>query len=48
MGKVKAALTLAFEAVGWLRILAMIGIFLFDNARLCDAFSDWHLKLSFF
>jgi len=28
----------------WLRVLAMIGVFLFHNARFYDAFSDWHIK----
>jgi glucan biosynthesis protein C len=28
----------------WLRVLAMIGIFFFHNARFYDSFSDWHVK----
>jgi glucan biosynthesis protein C len=28
----------------WLRVLAMIGIFFFHNARFFDEFSDWHVK----
>ncbi|MFC2019233.1 acyltransferase family protein [Chloroflexota bacterium] len=28
----------------WLRVLAMVGIFLFHNARLFDVFTDWHVK----
>jgi glucan biosynthesis protein C len=28
----------------WLRVLAMVGIFLFHNARFYDVFSDWHVK----
>ena len=28
----------------WLRTIAMAGIFLFHNARLFDALSDWHVK----
>jgi glucan biosynthesis protein C len=28
----------------WLRVLAMIGIFFFHNARFYDTFSDWHVK----
>jgi len=30
----------------WLRVLAMIGIFFFHNARFFDVFSDWHVKNS--
>lgn len=28
----------------WLRVLAMISIFFFHNARFYDVFSDWHVK----
>jgi glucan biosynthesis protein C len=28
----------------WIRVLAMIGIFLFHNARFYDVISDWHVK----
>ena len=28
----------------WLRVLAMLGIFLFHNARFYDEFSDWHVR----
>lgn len=28
----------------WLRVLAMVGIFFFHNARFFDEFSDWHVK----
>jgi glucan biosynthesis protein C len=28
----------------WLRVLAMVGVFLFHNARFFDVFSDWHVK----
>lgn len=28
----------------WLRVLSMIGIFFFHNARFYDAFTDWHVK----
>jgi len=28
----------------WLRVLAMIGIFLFHNARFYDAWTDWHVR----
>ncbi len=28
----------------WLRVLAIIGVFLFHNARFYDEFSDWHIK----
>ena len=28
----------------WLRVLAMLGIFFFHNARLFDAWTDWHIK----
>ncbi len=28
----------------WLRVLAMVGIFFFHNARFYDAFTDWHVK----
>ena len=28
----------------WLRVLAMICIFFFHNARFYDEFSDWHVK----
>jgi len=30
--------------IDWLRVLAMVGIFLFHNARFFDVFSDWHVK----
>lgn len=30
--------------IDWLRVLAMIGIFLFHNARFYDALVDWHVK----
>jgi len=30
--------------IDWIRSLAMLGIFLFHNARFYDAFSDWHVK----
>ena len=28
----------------WLRVLAMLGIFFFHNARFYDAWSDWHVR----
>jgi glucan biosynthesis protein C len=28
----------------WLRVLAMLGVFFYHNARLFDGFSDWHVK----
>ncbi|MFC2068781.1 acyltransferase family protein [Chloroflexota bacterium] len=28
----------------WLRVLAMVGIFFFHNARFFDVFTDWHVK----
>ncbi len=28
----------------WLRVFAILGVFLFHNARFFDAFSDWHVK----
>lgn len=28
----------------WLRVLAMLGIFFFHNARFYDSFTDWHVK----
>jgi glucan biosynthesis protein C len=28
----------------WLRVLAMLGIFLFHDARFYDVFGDWHIK----
>ncbi|MHA2315514.1 MAG: acyltransferase family protein [Candidatus Hermodarchaeia archaeon] len=28
----------------WFRVLAMLGIFFFHNARFYDAFTDWHVK----
>jgi glucans biosynthesis protein C len=28
----------------WLRVLAMVGIFFFHNARFFDEFSDWHVR----
>ena len=28
----------------WLRVLAMVGIFFFHNARFYDVFTDWHVK----
>lgn len=28
----------------WLRVLAMVGIFFFHNARFYDVFSDWQIK----
>jgi glucans biosynthesis protein C len=28
----------------WLRVLAIIGVFLFHNARFYDSHSDWHVK----
>jgi peptidoglycan/LPS O-acetylase OafA/YrhL len=28
----------------WLRVLAMIGIFFFHNARFYDVFTDWHVR----
>lgn len=28
----------------WLRVLAMLGIFFFHNARFYDVFSDWHVR----
>lgn len=28
----------------WLRVLAMIGIFFFHNARFYDVFGDWHVR----
>jgi peptidoglycan/LPS O-acetylase OafA/YrhL len=30
--------------IDWLRVLAMLGIFLFHNARFFDQFTDWHVK----
>ena len=30
--------------IDWLRVLAMVGIFLFHNARFFDYFSDWVVK----
>lgn len=30
--------------VDWLRVLAMIGIFFFHNARFYDVFGDWHVR----
>jgi peptidoglycan/LPS O-acetylase OafA/YrhL len=30
--------------IDWLRVLAMVGIFLFHNARFFDVFTDWHVK----
>jgi hypothetical protein len=30
--------------VDWLRVLAMLGIFFFHNARFFDVFTDWHVK----
>jgi len=30
--------------VDWLRVLAMIGIFFFHNARFYDTFTDWHVR----
>jgi glucan biosynthesis protein C len=30
--------------VDWLRVLAMISIFLFHNARFYDVFTDWQVK----
>lgn len=32
--------------VDWLRVLAMVGIFLFHNARFFNAFEDWQVKNS--
>ena len=32
--------------VDWLRVLAMVGIFFFHNARFYDVFTDWHVKNS--
>jgi glucan biosynthesis protein C len=32
--------------VDWLRVLAMLGIFFFHNARFYDVFTDWHVKNS--
>ena len=28
----------------WLRVLSVIAVFFFHNARLFDEFSDWHVK----
>jgi glucans biosynthesis protein C len=28
----------------WIRVFAMVGVFFFHNARIFDAFSDWHVK----
>src|SRR5512136_1555999 len=28
----------------WVRVLAMMGIFFFHNARFFDIFSDWHVR----
>jgi len=28
----------------WLRVLAMLGVFFYHNARFFDGFSDWHVK----
>ncbi len=28
----------------WLRVIAIIGVFFFHNARFYDEFSDWHIK----
>jgi glucans biosynthesis protein C len=30
--------------VDWIRVLGMLGIFFFHNARFYDTFSDWHVK----
>lgn len=30
--------------VDWLRVLAMVGIFFFHNARFYDVFGDWHVR----
>ena len=30
--------------IDWIRVLAMVGVFLFHNARFYDSFSDWHVK----
>jgi glucan biosynthesis protein C len=30
--------------IDWLRILSVLGVFLFHNARFFDEFSDWHVK----
>jgi len=30
--------------IDWLRVLAMVGIFFFHNARFYDVFTDWHVK----
>ena len=30
--------------IDWLRVLAMLGIFFFHNARFFDVFTDWHVK----
>jgi len=30
--------------VDWIRVLAMIGIFFFHNARFYDVFGDWHVR----
>jgi len=32
--------------VDWLRVLAMVEIFFFHNARFYDVFTDWHVKNS--
>ena len=28
----------------WLRVLSLVAVFFFHNARLFDEFSDWHIK----
>jgi len=30
--------------IDWLRVLSILGVFLFHNARFFDQFSDWHVK----
>jgi glucans biosynthesis protein C len=30
--------------IDWVRVLAMVCVFLFHNARFFDEFSDWHVR----
>ena len=43
MTKVPSAVVRLFY-LDWLRVLAILGVFLFHNARLFDAHSTWHVK----
>ena len=42
----KNAQSVRLYFVDWLRVLAMIGIFFFHNARFYDVFTDWQVKNS--